>query len=533
MAYRVSTLAVEALLESADPPVVVTGVAVEALLEKYVERDVTAVMVEALVERGMEEVWDDPVAAPAAMLEIMWDDAWVDETDHLLLDGGADVKRSLVDPMRGLASMGSAPLGTAAIRVRNDDGRYSVTRSGSQAATYGLYGRRVRFSLGYLAEGSLTYQAVFTGRIVDPQHTEAGETATLQCRDEGETLLRQTASRQMNQGAQSSSLIATYLSEGGLEVTDYSLEQGLFLVPFAYLQEDNLWTAAQRVAASEAGLLFVDRNGLVRFWNAAHFDGLSSVATFAEALYGELAMRFDYENAYNVVTVSYEPRQRSETVAAFSLRRPVAVPAGGTATETFEFRWPVAEFDSYNLTAVTGGGADITADVTVTPAQPQYAQSWEVEFANANAVHAAYVTRFEVIGRVAEARAAETYTVDPDGSAGTKAARKTAVRGNFYAQTPGQTRLLGNLLSDRMREPVLTLRLTQCPALPTLELGDRITVQGANNELDREAVVTGLHWTFGPAARMDIDAVDATGLYGESGYFVVGTSELGTGKLFY
>jgi len=530
---RITTLGAEVLQLNATPEVHISGLYGEVLVEEYVERYISFVGAEVMVAASIDETWDEPITHTGAMLEIYWDDAWVDETDYLLMDGGFDVQRSMIDPLRGLASMGQAPLGTATFRVRNDDGRYSKTKSGSQAATYGLHGLPIRASLGYLTEAGLEYEYVFTGRIVDPQNTEAGETATLYCRDEGETLMRQTASRMMNAGAQTSSLVATFATEGGLGVNDYTLDQGLFLVPFAYLEEDNLWQEIQRVAASEGGLIFIDRLGVLRFWNAAHFASLSSVATYDESLYAECLLRYDYDNCYNVVKVTYDPRQESEQATVYQLRRPVMVPIDGTVTETFQFRWPLAEFDTYNIAAVTGGGADISSDVTVAPAVPQNAQSWTVTFTNANTIHPAYITTFEVVGRVAEGRPAEVYEADPGDVAGSKEARVLSVGQNFYVQTPGQARLLGNLLSDRLSTEVLTMMLVETPALPTLELGDKITVQATNNEIDGDAVITGLHWTFGPAAKCDITCVDATNLYGDSGYFVIGTSELGTGKLFY
>ncbi len=474
--------------------------------------------------------WNDLVATPRAKVEIKWDGAnWTDESAYLFLNSGVEVRRSLVDPMRGLASMGSAPLGSATVKLRNDTGRYSKTVAASQAATYGLHKLPIRIGLSYDA---VTYTTIFTGRITDARGTESGEVATISCRDEGETLMRQTVSRAMNLGAQTSTLIATYAAEAGLDPGDYAADTGLMMVPYAYLEEDNIWTELQRVAASEGGLIFMDRSGLLQFWNAAHFDTLSSVQTFDEALYGELALSYDYDNSYNVVAVDFEPREQSEAVTVFDLRRPVSVPIDGTAVETFRFRWPVADFVSYSLTAVSGGGDDISTDVTIAPTTPQYAQSWEVTFTNANTIYGAYVTQFEVTGRVAEGRPTETYTANP-GSVSGKAIRKLDVAGNFYVQTPGQARLIGNLLSDRLATELLTLHMSGCPALPTLELGSKITVQGDNNDLDVAAIVTGLRFRYGPAATMEVDAVDATNLYGSSGYFVVGTSALGTGKLFY
>jgi len=489
----------------------------------------------AVLEDVVVSEYDDVVAGPIVGAGIFWSDAvgWVDESEYLLMDNGMDVQRSMIDPLRGLASMGQAPLGTATGRFRNDDGRYSKTVAGSMAATYGLHGNPIQVTLSY--QGG-TPEVIFTGRIVEPQNTEAGEVATLYCRDEGETLLKQTASRIMNSGAQTGDLVATYLTEGGwtaVNGTDMQVDKGLFLVPFAYLEEDNLWSELQRLAASEAGLVFIDRLGLLRFWDSSHFDKLSSVATYDESLYGEALLRYDYQNKYNVIAVNYEPRQESQAATVFTLRRAVEVPIGGTATETFQFRWPLAAFDGYTLAAVTGGGADLSDDVSISPSVPQHAQSWTVEFTNANTVHAAYITTFEVAGRVAQGRPSEVYEADPDGVAGTKAARKLSLGGNFYIQTPGQARLIGNLLSDRLAEEVLTIQLVQCPALPTLELGDKLTVLASNHEIYGDFIITGLHYTFGPAAKCDITLVDAANLYGTSGYFVVGTSELGAGKLFY
>jgi hypothetical protein len=94
-------------------------------------------------------------------------------------------------------------------------------------------------------------------------------------------------------------------------------------------------------------------------------------------------------------------------------------------------------------------------------------------------------------------------------------------------QTKPQADLLADLAADRMQYPRLTYRLGGVPAVPWLQLGDRITITAAEPiTTSRDAIITKLDFSWQPNSRftMSVEAVDAAGLFQYPTFFVLGTS---------
>ena len=481
---------------------------------------------------AIADEWDDLAAVPCGKVEIYWDASWVNESAYLILEGGMSVTRDLVDPVLGLTSMAYAPLGSATLRMRNTDSRYSKSKSGSQANTYGIHNKQIRASLGY----SAAYEVIFTGRIVDVSEAEAGATVTLTCHDMGEDLMRQTASSAMSTDQQTDVWIDTLAAAGGLAGADYSTEYGFFMLPYCYLESDKLLSEAQKAAASEGGVIFFDKDGVLQFWNAGHWADSRSGYAFTEALYAELVPRRDYDNKYNVATVEYETRAVAESAVVYNLRRTICVPVNGTRTVTMRFRLPLAEYESYDMAVVSGGGQDMSGDVTLSPTSPDGAQSWTVTFTNANTRHEAFVTKFEVLGKPVEGRSAEEHVYDPNSKAGTDEERNLQIRNNYYIQQEGQALMLAEMATDRLTTEHLVVELRDVPANPLLELGDRVTLTSTLTGVSVDVLIIGLRFTYGIAAKMTVIGVDVTNFYGYTTYFTIGSSALGAASgeyLFY
>jgi len=284
---RITQVGIEALTDATGDRRI-TQLGVEALVDATGERRISQVGVEALISVDVDTLYDDRTAFPRGTIEIMWDSTtgwvdetdhlfldggvevrrslaieimwdsttgWVDETDHLFLDGGVEVRRSLVNPLTGLGRMGQAPLGTATIRMRNDDGRFSKSVSGSRANTYGLHDKKLRISLGYRNEADTDedVRVIFTGRIVDIDDAESSQTVTLRCHDLGEDLVRQTINTSLNTDVQTNAWIETVAAAAGLTSSDYNTEYGMFLVPYAYMDDDNPWHGRRQPVARDSG----------------------------------------------------------------------------------------------------------------------------------------------------------------------------------------------------------------------------------------------------------------------------------------
>ena len=464
-------------------------------------------------------------AKPCYKIEVLWDASWVDETANTVL--GGKCSNQLVDPFEGLGSMGAAPIGRATLVVDNYNGRFSEARAGSPAALYGIYGKPIRLSAGYVHGGTPEYVRIWTGRIMDVTESERSTKARIECHDMGSVPMQQKHSTLMYEGQRTDAWIELLADLAG--VADRSLERGLTVLPYCYLDDDFALDEIRRVAAAEGGVTFFDVLGRLRFWNAAHWCNASSVATFTVGGFGELEPRRAYDGIYNVVAVEYQPRLAGLVAQVYGLERTVAIPANGSKTLKLRVSQPLLRYTGYEMSACSAGGVDMTAQVTTWPAGPQAAASWEIIFSNADTRQAAFLTRFDVYGVPIEGRPAEEYQVDESMGA---VPRRKPVRGNWYVQTEAQARLIGNIWSQRLKAVRLSMMLRGAPGNPLLELGDVVTVTATRTGINRQAIVTSLEHRPGKSYTMDIGLADFTDFYAYSNYFRVGTSALNSGRLF-
>lgn len=460
-------------------------------------------------------------ARPCIKLEIRWDGVnWVDESAYLVAQASGG--KALSGPGEGLLGMGNGGA-TATAMVDNRAGRYSVYHAGSQANTYGLYGKLVRISAGYYYGATPEYAKAFTGRVTDVIEHEASGVAQLTLQDIASAFEQVKVSTPLYTDLRTDQWIATLCSALGL--SSYNLERGIGLIPHCWLEEDFALAEIRSAAQSEGGVAFFDDEGELQFWNATHWIGKSSVATIS---YGEMQPRTDYQNVANIVGVEYQPRQAGQPTVVYTLERPVYVRASGSVTITCQFKLPLATFQGYSMRA-TAGGDDRSADIAVAPTTPQYAGSWVVTFTNAATRQGLWVTSFDVYGEPLSGRPAEQHVHDASGS---NVDWRRDFRGNLNLQTAGQARMLAAMTASRLALPRLTLTLTDLRANPLLELGDIVTVAGARTGISTTAMILGISWQFGTSYRMGLEVADFTDFYAYSDYWKVGTSNVGSGSVW-
>jgi hypothetical protein len=102
-------------------------------------------------------------------------------------------------------------------------------------------------------------------------------------------------------------------------------------------------------------------------------------------------------------------------------------------------------------------------------------------------------------------------------------------------QTKQQAELIANLAAYRMNYPRLIHQFAGVPALPWLQLGDRVTIDVAEPVTsDRYAIVTALSFSWQPesAFLMSVEAVDMAGLFEYDDYHIIGADKHGEGVAF-
>jgi hypothetical protein len=456
-------------------------------------------------------------ATPYLKVEIQWNGVnWIDEgsvsgATYVL---GASGQSQIMDPAVGFTSLGTALIGKATVRLRNNTGRYSTSRAGSQAATLGLWGKAIRISAGYAGESVV----VFTGRVLDVQEAEATEEVTLTCHDPGSDPRRQKISSYVYG-------VAAYPAKASHDWIDYvrsqlgiaspSLEHGLMVIPYAWLDDDDGLSEMRTAASSEGGILFFDADGLLTFWNAGHWADVAAADAITVASFAELAPRRDWANTYNIIGCQYAPRKERGIEKVYSLKRTLPIGPGETHSDVLNFQWPLASFNYYDMTVCTAGGADMSASITLDNATPTAGQRWAIEFTNSHAYQTAYVTQFDVFGSALDGRQAETYLTT---NLGTDQDRRYDVPRNAYVQTEEQAIVLTDMLADRLATPRLVATATNMRANPLWQLGDIITVTAALTGMASDFILTGITWQWSDAYVMTAQLVKAD-LYPHSGYF--------------
>lgn len=470
-------------------------------------------------------------------VEICWDGGsnWTDESAYVVSRAGA-IKGThyIIDPQEGVGSWGYAPLATCDIVLDNSDNRFSVSKAGSQANTYGIYGRSIRVSLGYLNNGTPQLARVFTGTIVDtPSESARNGEINLSCKDIGAQYINSKRTTVMYTNLTADAWIAILAAQIGC--TNYVLEPGMTLIPYVHINNSSVIQEMTRAAGAEGGIVWFDSEGAIRFWNAAHWIGKTSVATYQVAHLYDLQPRQRYQNMARKITVNYQPRIVGNTNTVYSLKEVLIVDPGQTLKHIAEFRSPLHKFGSYTLKANNGCNADMSSSVTVTPATPQGAQRWEISFGNTHSFQAVFINKFDVTGWPLDGRPASTVERD----AGSGEDREHKISDNWYIQSKSQAEYLAEMYSYLMRDPANNTRprplytLPNMDGNPLLEPGDIITVVSAEQGINTEMIIAGFEYSFGGGAYDQTLAVMQLPIYPYADSFVVGGSGLNSARILY
>jgi hypothetical protein len=405
-------------------------------------------------------------------------------------------------------------------------------------------------------DNGLNYYRVFTGVIKIPDETGPtwGETSVVRidARSREEELLN----RRMSTGATSFSAahdadwteaqhIGQWLSNAGYsQDTDYVLDSGLFVIPWAWLDDESPVEEIWRLAAACGGRFYCDPGGVFRYENAQHWLNTphnTVQETFepgTEIYYERIEPFYNDAELFNAVTVEVSERDLGVSGAIWQADRVVVVPAGSTKTITARLRQPVYTGTGsvgYSFTAVSSGGKNIDGDVSLS--LTSYAQRVEIEITNANTQFAANLVNLQLTGTPVDGRpSSEESAVSSESFWTDRQGRTRAITGNVYVQSKSQAAALAAFLRDRYELPRLFYKMMGVPGNPARRLGDRIEIDDSGiMSSSREAFITALRWNLGDSGfAQDIEAMDAASIYPDSNYFTLGSSTLGGSHvLFY
>lgn len=497
-------------------------------------------------------------------LRIDWnfDGSYTDESARLIAANG---RMALAAPESSISS----PRGTVdqcTLTLNNYDGRYSpLNTSGALYSSLQLgKAYHAPMYLRVSIDGGSNYYRVFTGVIKIPKegppYPNVGATVDIDCRSRDEILLNKRISTTLavfqamhDGGYTESQIIEQFLDDAGLSSGDYTLDSGLFVVPWAWLDDESPIEDIWQLAAACGGRFYCDADGEFRYENMTHWlmsPHTTSQETLTKASYGQMVgPTYDDRELYNAVTVVASPREQLESGTLWAADATVVVPANSSKTIVAKLRQPAYAIEGAEYTAVSGGGRNMDADVSIV--LTSYAQRVELAITNANSTYAVELVSLSVVGipvsgapTIEETR--ESILTFWTSLPAARPGRTKLMRGNAYLQTQTQAEVLAEFLRDRYQLPRLSWQLKNVPGDPERRLGDRVTVGNADAmSSNRDGFLTTIVWRLSNKGFVqDLDVIDAgsnaegTGLFPYDSYFVIGTNTLGSGggstaRLFY
>lgn len=454
---------------------------------------------------------------------------------------------------KGSLATGSSPVAAMTLELENYDNRYSpynesgplyssllattATAGGVSVSYPQLWQVPLRVRVGFEASELLT---MFTGLIDEPGETYGvnGSQVSFRCLDVGGVLLKRKLStklkKQINPRDWMIYLMQVALGDNASKFIGNNMDSGFFFIPYAWLDDEDAYSECSKAAASEGGYFFFNELGKSVFRNAAWWARASttSVYTFTVAKFTDITPGYDWQSVATGALVEYQGRQPAGEQVVWKSSGVIVVPPspdGSTPGETtIDARLEFPCEDVYPPTLVTdwlpiNAGGVALSDV-VEWVMSHDTQSAAIRIKN-YAHETAFITRMQLRGLALYG--GPTEQVKRNVAVPLVPTNVLRYADNPYVQTKPQADLLADLAADRMQYPRLTYRLDGVPAIPWLQLGDRITITATEPiTTSRDAIITKLdfRWQVNSLFTMSIEAVDAAGLFQYPTFFVLGTS---------
>lgn len=413
----------------------------------------------------------------------------------------------------------------------------------------GAWHRPMRYSLSI--DNGQNYTRIFTGVIKIPTEgvptPKQEATVDIDCRSVDELLLPMKfstlqSSLQANVNAEpdESTLIAQVLvmAEIGMTPEEMQLDPGCFPIAFFWLDDESPLDELWQLAAAAGGRLYANPDGLLVYENMQHwlFHHLpTEILTRAD--YEQLRLAYDDKDLYSATTVEAAPRRIGANATLWKPDEAIQIPAGGSRTVTARLKQPAYVVDPITFQSVTTGGANITAQISLTTTV--YAQRVEMVFTNANPTYAGILYGLQITGQpITGAPTIEEKAASTAPFWSNRTARNRSLRGNVYIQSRAQARALAEFLRDTQETPKLTYTLTNLLGKPSRRPGERIRIDDSEvMSAPHDAYITAITWSVGAFGyRQSLEAIDAANVYKYelAAYFIIGEDTLGSGKrVFY
>lgn len=413
--------------------------------------------------------------------------SYMDESDYAMR---LDYERSIDEPRGGTSHA------IADILLDNITRRFTPEYN----ATIGtaLEARRpFKASIGMEAGGVDRYAQVIVGlSSTRPKLSRTSRTVEVQIFDYITFIDNAQLQAAVYENLYSHEIIEEILQDLGFGSTQYMLDVGLNLIPFAWFDKDK--SAGKRIreiCEAEEAHLYQDENGIIRFENRNHYSEYPHQTVQRTIDSSDILSDENDDNTriINRAIVIAKPRKIDASPSViWSNSTVVSIPANSSTTvwaaffdteggqnvlPIKEITTPASTTDYTANASSDGSGADRTANLSISVTN--FVESAKLVLTN-NHASTIYVTLLQLRGKAARVTQAIQQVVEDSGSINKFEAQEYTLQ-NDLIQTSEAALTIATNLVNKYKNP-LTRRIIRIAGIPHLQLKDLIGVVNPNPE---------------------------------------------------
>jgi len=515
---------------------------------------------------------------PSFKFYVDWDDQgfaafassasnWTDESANVKHIRG---EHQATDWQRSIATIGRGVSDVVYVTCRNpeESGSYSglkfspsntnssIYYQDGSTTDYGIgegYGmmKRAIVECGYENSGTPERLRQITGYITNIPDAYKRKEVVFEVRDRAADAAFTRASTALYSDTTAKSYLqalCALFDRDAVATADQEFDDGMIVLPYAWLDDETLWDEMHIVAESQMGRLWFDKDGNLHFDDGSHWvksnsnswdDPTTSQASFTTASVGDFSVTYDPGSVFNHVICEYQPRYTGVVQVIYSDSegtrvRPLVSTGSNVETVKAEFRYPVSAIVTpeaeTDYEATSAGALDLTDDVSLDITA--YAATADIELTNAHDYFTAYMTKLQLRGYPLLTEQSMKYEAENAASIAKFGRRTFPIRQNPYIQSYRHAQMVADFLLARFKEPVQRISLRGVPARPWLEVGDRITHTETLTDISDDYFIVTITWALSPGGgyTQSIDAIRCGDLFEYDNWFTLGTSVYGPGE---
>jgi hypothetical protein len=493
----------------------------------------------------------------AFTFEVQWNGTnWVDESDYLLQATGNE---EIANPEESAFASGGF-VSEASFTLFNLGQRFSPTSGGdldAYLADGAYYQKKVRFTIVLGGTSTVAFRGFIKGITEKARGDKENGSVVLRCTSEDAaimskkvTTLNATTYSFYEQNKDEGQLIAQTLSLAGLsDGTDYvsqdlgsgtpTIDRGLFVIPWYWLDNDSALEDCWKVAAACGGRFYFNTNdGKYYYENMQAYAFGASGTSQAEANEdnsSDISPLYNDKELYEKIKVTTKPRRIGESTVIWEPDEILKVYPGETVTLFAKFTSPVYIFTDRIIKATSTAGFDRTTDLEI--AQTLNTQGIDFTIHNTG-VFLLFLRSFKITGQLIEGGETVVYTADSPNTAfwGARKGKERAISDNPYIQTFAQGKALCDLLAGRQGYATNKYSVKGFKGTAFLRPGYMIDVVNDTIGVDDSGIVLSSSWTLGLGTfDQNLTLFSTSTIYPRpnADYFVIGTHSQNSSKRYF